>query len=133
MSRCDYDKYADRIRDVIGEVCDVTMAPPSLKVRFDLVDHKRRYLWIEPPWEIVRENGESECSSESEESELIGPGVRGKCADLIRGKALVAIRCDDDGLVEFEFQGGVCILSWPPEPDGDEEEIEKYDDFFWRS
>jgi len=57
MSKQDYERDMEAILMFVGSPFAVTFADNSLKCRFDLLDHRKSYLWIDPPWLFIDVHG----------------------------------------------------------------------------
>jgi len=86
----------------------------------DVSEHRDRYLWIDPPWVLMK--GNSEVASAGNYPDPHGPGYQEKhehwgsnVREFVDGAVLREVTCSSSGETSFEFDGDLRLLALVPE------------------
>jgi hypothetical protein len=133
VSDQDWTTYGPVARQFVGKPVVTARVANSLKIMADAVDHRQSYIWVDPPWELVRDGvrlagsagypGHEDADYE-ERHEAWSSVVKPLLADVF----LTGVELLGDGTVQFVLSNHVILAVGAMEPDQDE--AAWYDDWY---
>ena len=135
MSAEDFANYGGLLPKFVGHPLALSLPTNSIKLMVDRERHSDDYIWIDPPWTLLRDGvvAGSSASYPSPEAddylirhEAWGAVVR----DVLEGGVLEGASGLSDGTTEFTFEGGISLRVEATDRD---EEGYWYDDWYARA
>jgi hypothetical protein len=118
VSSRDFQQYGSALKSMSGKTFEVSLATNSMKLRFDPEDHRRRYVWIDPPWTIERAGAVIASGGDypdPDEADYVQKH-ESWCAELQRllsGTRLEMVSCSSEGTVQLGLADDLRLVLLP--------------------
>ena len=124
MSAKDWATYGPIARALLGRTVLSGLPTNSLKLATDKADHRHAYIWVDPPWELLRDGARLVGSAEYPHHEAPDYLERHTAWGavvwpVLTDAVLTDVRSSVDGTTEFSFAGGVVLKVGTGEPEAD--------------
>jgi hypothetical protein len=125
VSAKDWADYAPLVRRLIGTRLALSLPTNSLKLMADQEHHGKNYLWVDPPWDLLRaglrEIGAADYPDPDGPEYLVRHEAWGaRVRSCLEGAILREVESAADGGAIFSFEGGVVLAVSAVERDQDE-------------
>ena len=135
MSTGDFARYGDVVGRLVGEPLSLTLAINSIKLMVRAARHEDDFIWIEPPWLLLRGGAEVASSADypphdSSDCSERAQAWRALVAPLLQGAVLEGVTAAPDGSALFRFQGAMLLHAGLGDPT---DAAPWYDDWFAKS
>jgi hypothetical protein len=114
VSAADWNEYGLVALTLIGKPLQVTGVTNSLKLRADPSDQRRSYIWVDPPWELLKDGVRHADSTEYPHHEDVDYRERHeewakRVGPLLEGATLLDVRPGAGGSTLFSLSGAVLL------------------------